>query len=155
MTNTNLLGLFVSCEENEVLWIWLQSKSVSSWPMNGRNKLVCHMTFGRKGLPDTNTLLIGPICKIRRKWSAVNMTPKTIFKASVSLGHRNGPNKLECHMTFGWKGLPVTNTPLIGPICKLRRKLRVVNLTQKTVFTQHQFLSDLWIVPISWSIALH
>jgi hypothetical protein len=36
--------------------------------MNGPSKLECYTVLGWKGLPVTNTLAIGPVHKLRRKW---------------------------------------------------------------------------------------
>jgi hypothetical protein len=41
--------------------------------------------------------------------------------------HFNRANKLECHITHGWKGLPRNNTLAYWALCKLQRKWRVVN----------------------------
>jgi len=34
----------------------------------------------------------------------------SIHKASFSSKLNNEPNKLECYITLGWKGLPITTT---------------------------------------------
>ncbi len=41
----------------------------------------------------------------------------------------NGPSKLMCYITLGWKSLPVTNTVAYWARLKVTKKLSVVNVT--------------------------
>jgi hypothetical protein len=58
--HSSLLGPFVSCQENGVLWIRPLTNTsgtiFSSKLTNGLNKLVCPITLSWKGLLVTNTL---------------------------------------------------------------------------------------------------
>jgi hypothetical protein len=47
-------------------------------------------------------------------------------------------SKLECFITINWKGLPG-----IAPICKLQRKLTVVNMVPGAVFTTLHYIRNL------------
>jgi hypothetical protein len=59
----------------------------------------------------------------------------------------NRPNKIECYITSGRKGLQ--GQRLIGPIGKLQRKRSVVNTAPGALFRTLHFLRNLQIGPIS------
>jgi hypothetical protein len=62
---------------------------------------------------------------------------------------KDGPDKLKCHITLGWKGLQDTKYKLSRPFRKLRRKWIVVNTTSWSIFTTLYFLRNFTMDPIS------
>ncbi len=60
--------------------------------------------------------LIGPICKLRRKCSAVNVFPEFIFK---TLNLQMGPMSYSVSLHQAEKAFQGTTLQLIGPNCKL------------------------------------
>ncbi len=60
-----------------------------------------------------------PICKLQRKkvykQGPVDHIQKTLF-------FKTEHNKLECNITPGRKGLPMTNTSLFGPVVSYEEK---------------------------------
>jgi hypothetical protein len=53
--------------------------------------------------------------------------------AAFSLQLTNGSNKLECYITLGQKGLPVTNTLAYWAYSKVREKINFVKMTKRKV----------------------
>ncbi len=73
----------------------------------------------------TNTLTIGPICKSQRKWNVVNINPVIVFFMFQFICNLQIGSISQAYIKLGWKGLLMTNTLAIGPICKLQRKWNV------------------------------
>jgi hypothetical protein len=72
-------------------------------PISIRVRLI---TLGFKVLPGTKTLAYGPIYKIQRKWSVVNMTPEAIFTTHNFFHNlQMGPISMTVTFTLDWKGL--------------------------------------------------
>ncbi len=55
------------------------SSKLTNWPY----KLDCYITLGWNSLSGTNTLVVGPLCKLK-KWSVVNTHPGALFIFFVS-----------------------------------------------------------------------
>ncbi len=69
---------------------------------------------------------MGPFWKFHSKqchpWRHIHKSQHFIFFLTI-----NGPNKVECYMTLGWKCLPEANSLAYWTICKKWRKWSVVN----------------------------
>jgi hypothetical protein len=117
--NATLLGLFISYEEKDVMRIQylslIHNALFSSSLMVGPNKLECYITLGWKGLKWTNTTLLGPFVSYEEKEVMRIQYLSLIHNALFSSSLMVGPNKPECYITLGWKGLKWTNTSLLGP----------------------------------------
>jgi hypothetical protein len=72
-----------------------------------------------------------------------------IHTTSFSSGLTNGPKKLGCCITLCWKGLPVTNTGILGPFVSYEEKYSVENKAPGAIFRALYFLGNLKISPIS------
>ncbi len=86
--------------------------------------------------------LLGPIHKLWRKWSVVNMTPYSQHFIFFVMGQ---VSLIVCP----WQAFPIyCNVALwhLGPIRKLWRKWSPVNIAPGAVFTVLYFLNGLWSV---------
>jgi hypothetical protein len=77
---------------------------------------------GLEGLVSDKHWLIKSISNLQRKVSVVNMVSGVVFTTHhFLLNLLDGPNKLECYITLGWKSLPGTNTlDYLGPFSSAR-----------------------------------
>ncbi len=92
---------------------------ISAELTNGTNKLECYIKLGWKCLPVTNPLTY-QACFMSMKcceYEPRNCIQNTSFSSELT----DGPNKLECYIKLGWKGLPITNT-LIYYACFMSMK---------------------------------
>jgi hypothetical protein len=71
--------------------------------------VILHLA-GKACYRQTNQLT-SPICNLLRKLSFVNTAWHHIHNTIFSSQLTNRPNKLECYLTLGWKGLLSTNKP--------------------------------------------
>ncbi len=71
---SSLLELLVSYVINQVLWVLTQER-IHNASFSGPGKLECFSLETLSSLVHCNTLVIGLIYKLQRKWSVVNMTP--------------------------------------------------------------------------------
>ncbi len=79
--------------------------------MNGHNKRDCYISLGWKGFPLTNTLANWEHSQVTKKMKCCEYGPwYHIHNTSFSLSLMNGPKRLECYITLGWKGLQGRNT---------------------------------------------
>jgi hypothetical protein len=79
--------------------------------MNGQNKLEGYITQGSKGLPRTNSLVYWAHSYVTKKIECCDYDPRDlIHNPSFYLWLINGPNKQECYIILGLKGLQVTNS---------------------------------------------
>jgi hypothetical protein len=78
-------------------------------------------------------------------------TRDCIHRSSFSSQLKSEPYKLECRITLGWKGLPVTNTLAYWTHQKLRRKLSNGNMAQGAILTTLHFLCNLQISTIGYT----
>ncbi len=93
----------------------------------GPNKLECQITLGSKGLPVAKLYPLGAIRKLQRKCHVVNTPLGPYSQPFILFVTYQWPKKLECQITQGRKSLQGQKLQLIGPICKLQSKCRVVN----------------------------
>jgi hypothetical protein len=80
------------------------------------NKLECYITLGRKGLTWTNASLLGSFVSYEEKEVMRIQYLSLIHNALFSSSLMVGPNKPECYITLGLKGLKWTNARLLGPL---------------------------------------
>ncbi len=108
----------------------IQNTLFSSHFMNGPNKLECYTTLGWKCLPGPNTVAYCTLLKVTQKmmcceYDSRSLIHNTLFSSQLM----NGPNKLECYTTLGWKCLPGPNTLAYWDHYKLWKKRTVMNIT--------------------------
>ncbi len=90
--------------------------------MTRPNKLECYITQGWKGLKWINTTLFGPFVSYEEKEVMRIQYLSLIHNTSFSSSLMVGPNKLECYITLGWKGLKWINTTLLDPFVSYEEK---------------------------------
>jgi hypothetical protein len=98
-------------------------------------------SLGWKGFPGINTLAYWDIHKLLDQWSVVNMVLEHNVDNYFTLNSRIVPNKLECFIALGWKGLPGTNTLAYWAIHKLLIKwsIRPLNKMLRIFFVIYTF----------------
>ncbi len=85
----------------------IHNLSLYLWLTNGPYELECYIILYLKVLPRTNSLVY---------WAHLNVTKKIkccdydIHNSSFYLWLINGPDKLECYLILGLKGLQGTNS---------------------------------------------
>ncbi len=122
------------------LWICLISYSVCRWQAFPAQ---CNAT----------PQLIGYVCKLWIKWSVANTVPGAKIKLSHIL-HNLRIGAIS-YSVCPWEAFPAqcNATPQpIGCVCKLWREWSVVNTVPRAVFNKPQFLHNLRIDSISYSV---
>jgi hypothetical protein len=65
-----------------------------------------------KVLAGTSTLAYWAYSKVTKRMKCREYSS---IRTSFSVKLTNGPSELDCYITLGWKGLPGTDTSLLGP----------------------------------------
>jgi hypothetical protein len=112
--------------------------------MTRPNKLECYITLGWKRLKWINATLLGPFISYEEKEvmriQYLSLIQNTSFSSSLMVG----PNKLECYITLGWKGLKWTNASLLGPFISYEEK-EVMRIQFLSLIHNTRFSSSLMI----------
>ncbi len=97
--------------------------------MNQPSMLQCCIALGRKGIPGTKLQLAGPVHKLQRKGSVVDIAPGAVFTTLHQLQIlQMGPISQSVILHLTEKTCQGQTLYLIGPIRKLKRKGSVVDM---------------------------